>query len=288
MTKYSSYLPNFTVTSLPIISVDDYVFSANESLLDSLSETLSVFYNRITFVDDLTNHFVKIDLIYQNKLKEQFDNFKSVLFSLSSSEKKEATNSFINSTSSSIPPLKEFIEKMRTFTLVVSDITSIVSQCLRTTTVEEVPDIYDLFSNSDIANYAELGISVEDGYIAYENPFSKYPDDTYLREQGYTSLDSVQEVNKTYEFQVLGPLKGLLKIKRYLLDQYGLLKRELENSQNDTENIRIHFKAVLFTANITCNVLSKLLMVNRLIMYRNKALLDIASKSVIQALKDRG
>ena len=289
MDKYNFYLPNFELISLPTMVSDDYTFtsSSNESLLDSLSEMLSVLYSRTTFMGDLTNHFVKIDFVYQKKLKEQFENFKSLWFSLSSHEKKKANEHFIFTTTGSIPLLSDFISIMRTFSLVSSDITSIADNCLRTTSVTEVPDMYDLFSRSDISQYEDLGIDLSDGFIHYENPFSKYPDDTPLKELGYTSLDDIQTINKTYEYQVLASLQKLLRVKNYLLTQYGQLKNELSESQNDFEYVKIHFKAVLFTANVVCNIVSKLLMVNRSIMYKNKSLLDSATKSVVLVLRNR-
>lgn len=289
MSRYEQYIPKFETESLPIIVGNEYDFtlSSNEDFIDSLTQTLSVFYNRITFAEDLTNHFIKIDLIYQKKLKEQFDNFKSLWFSLSSDEKKKANGLFMSVETGKIPTIRDFISIMKSFSFVASDICGIADQALKTTVYTEVPDLFDLFSRSDISQYSDIGIDISEGSISFENPFEIYPDDTLLRELGYTSLDSIQEINKTYEFSVFGPIQKLLRTKNYLLSQYGLLKDEMTNSQKDEESIRLRFRASLFISNTVCNVFSKLLMLNRMFMYKNKKLLDEAIKSVVSVMQDR-
>ena len=289
MSKYKNYLSNHEIKDLPYLFFNDfeYIDSSLESLFDSLSSMLETLYNKITFAGDLINKFSTVDFIYQKTLNEQYINFLSFYNSLTSQEKKQTVQTFIYTVEEKAPILQKYISIMKSYTIIVSDILNMIKDSLNTTIVTNIPSLLDLFNKSNLAQYKNIGISINETDIVFDSPFSKFPIGTELKELGYTSLDDIRTINETYKYNVQISLTKLLRIKNQLVNQYAQLKTELNNNQNDTDSIKMHFKYVLFVTNVVCNLTSKMLSLNRFIMYKNKLILDIGIKIVLSIINER-
>lgn len=290
MSIYQDYLP-FKKLELPIIIGDDfkYIQHSNESLFESLSNTLELLYNKITFIGDITNKFSTIDKIYNDQLNNAYQNFYAIWMSMTNAERRVANENFIYSESDKSPLLPKLLNIIKTFPIIAKDTWMIADSCLRTTSVTDIPTISDLFNNANLSQYKITGIAVDDPYITFDNPFSKVEQDTSLKDLGFVNLEDIITIEKEYKFQVNTSLNNLLRIKDRLLRMYAQLKQETTSSQNqnDVSSIKLHFQAVLFTSNVVCNMVSKLLMLNRVIMYKRKLLLDFAYKAASIAIKGR-